>query len=829
MKKYGIVFFMLLMFIDLAHAKNTSCENIDINSSVDLEQAIKVCHNEIEINSNDAEKLCKLGTLYNQKKEYKTALTWLKKSYALGHSKATHLLANMIYLGHGTEKNEKLALRFYLKAYRPDQKIIPCVEIDSSSNAKQKRHFNFDNPAVELAFDVLTNRSYCVLYEVGAICYKSTDIGKFMQTKIKNNQMIDLLKELADKEKNNVDASIHLGYAYMNGKYGAEKDRKTAFKWFTKAAERKDNYGTLQAVKLCLGKVTLHDNERSKSSLSDLIKNSKGIDSKEKCHVLYEQINKMAEKGNSEAQYVKGLYYYQGGNEEIDMSKALQWFDKSMKQGYTDAIFMIGKVYNILQFGDKNKEQNRAEMLKYFKEYASKGENNSFCAYYELGNFYHRFERDAQEAIKWFKKGANTGHIQSMIQLAEVYRYKGYGSLDEMRKLTEEQEDANTKEAIKWYIKASNAGAYYSEVDVAKLYQNLALKSKYQRQYAKANAYYKKTLEWAEIGAYKGLQESESITAWTYYEGKGVPVNYKEALYWFKKNSRHGRSSSLEQFEVGKMYFEGKGTRKDYIHAYAWINFALTNLSFKSDQESARKILNYLESKLTKEQLIYAQNFDPTKDTANKTKKGIKQSQGTTGTGFFVNNSYLLTNNHVAGNCKKIELKNEKYKSEAIVVVQDATNDLAVLKAVKKNNSFLMFKSGRGLRIGNEIVVLGYPLGILLGSGVKLTSGNVSGLTGLVNDATKLQLTAPVQPGNSGGPLLDRDGNVVGVIVARVEKGLSGRIAQNVNLAIKSNIAQMFLDTNNIDYDVKRSKEKKELADIADDAKNGVVQVVCYQ
>ncbi len=124
---------------------------------------------------------------------------------------------------------------------------------------------------------------------------------------------------------------------------------------------------------------------------------------------------------------------------------------------------------------------------------------------------------------------------------------------------------------------------------------------------------------------------------------------------------------------------------------------------------------------------------------------------------------------------------------------------------------------------------MGYPLGDLLGTGIKLTTGNISSLTGLADDTTRLQMSAPVQPGNSGGPLLDTSGNIVGVVYARVEKSLSGRLTQNVNLAIKANVAQIFLDINNVNYMVEPSSDVKDLADIADEAKASVVKVICHQ
>ena len=113
--------------------------------------------------------------------------------------------------------------------------------------------------------------------------------------------------------------------------------------------------------------------------------------------------------------------------------------------------------------------------------------------------------------------------------------------------------------------------------------------------------------------------------------------------------------------------------------------------------------------------------------------------------------------------------------------------------------------------------------------GVKVTTGNISSLTGLLDDTTNMQITAPIQPGNSGGPLLDNSGNIVGVVVARLEKDLSGNTAQNVNIAIKSNILQMLLSLNGITYDMSPSMEPKSVADIADSAKKSVTQVVCYE
>jgi len=197
--------------------------------------------------------------------------------------------------------------------------------------------------------------------------------------------------------------------------------------------------------------------------------------------------------------------------------------------------------------------------------------------------------------------------------------------------------------------------------------------------------------------------------------------------------------------------------------------------------------------------------------------------QSVTGTGFFIGTDTLITNHHVVEECKQIEVIRNGYRAEAKIKSLDKINDLAVLKATKNNQNFLKFRSGKGIRIGATIIAIGYPLGDLLGTNIKLTLGNISSLTGLVNDSTKLQLTAPVQHGNSGGPLLDNYGNVVGVIYA----GLKNDVAQNVNLAIKSSVARMFLDANDVNYSLDSNRSKKEVVDIADEAKKSIVQVIC--
>ena len=102
------------------------------------------------------------------------------------------------------------------------------------------------------------------------------------------------------------------------------------------------------------------------------------------------------------------------------------------------------------------------------------------------------------------------------------------------------------------------------------------------------------------------------------------------------------------------------------------------------------------------------------------------------------------------------------------------------------------------------VAAYGYPLPGLLASGGNLTTGNITALSGIGDDSRLLQISVPVQPGNSGGPLLDSGGNVVGVVEGKINAikiaAASGDIPQNVNFAIKASVIATFLDSNGVRY-----------------------------
>ncbi|MCH8188894.1 MAG: trypsin-like peptidase domain-containing protein, partial [Proteobacteria bacterium] len=202
-----------------------------------------------------------------------------------------------------------------------------------------------------------------------------------------------------------------------------------------------------------------------------------------------------------------------------------------------------------------------------------------------------------------------------------------------------------------------------------------------------------------------------------------------------------------------------------------------------------------------------------------------------TGSGFFVSPAgHVLTNEHVVSKCREVRVAGAR---SARRIATDGNIDLALLKVIPSKPSAATFRSGRGVRTGDDIIVAGYPLHGLLSSELNVTKGIVSALTGPADDRRIMQITAPVQPGNSGGPAFDSSGNVVGVVVARLDAlkmvRRTGRLPQNVNFAIRASLARSFLDTNNVDYDLARSDRALSVADIGEQAQDFTVLILCYQ
>ncbi len=192
----------------------------------------------------------------------------------------------------------------------------------------------------------------------------------------------------------------------------------------------------------------------------------------------------------------------------------------------------------------------------------------------------------------------------------------------------------------------------------------------------------------------------------------------------------------------------------------------------------------------------------------------------------------ILTNAHVVNGCAQITVRYISGTSEnALLVARDDRNDLAVIHSKATSSPVAVFREGTSIRAGDAVVALGYPLSGLLSTAAGLSVGNVSALAGLRDDSRYLQISAPVQPGNSGGPLLDSSGHLVGIVTSKLNAALVGRITgdipQNVNFALKAEVARTFLDSKGIVYQTAPSNGRLPPADVGDIGRPFTVNIEC--
>lgn len=169
------------------------------------------------------------------------------------------------------------------------------------------------------------------------------------------------------------------------------------------------------------------------------------------------------------------------------------------------------------------------------------------------------------------------------------------------------------------------------------------------------------------------------------------------------------------------------------------------------------------------------------------------------GSGLFVSyEGHVLTNAHVVEGCSEIRVNGNM----ATVRATSQMFDLAILQTTMDSTGEVARFSPTSARLNSDVTVAGYPYAGLLG-GLNITRGSISSVIGAGGDETRMQLTAPVQSGNSGGPVIANDGEVVGVIVSKLDAlrlaDATGDVPQNVNFAIRGEIAKLFLSQNGVE------------------------------
>ena len=195
----------------------------------------------------------------------------------------------------------------------------------------------------------------------------------------------------------------------------------------------------------------------------------------------------------------------------------------------------------------------------------------------------------------------------------------------------------------------------------------------------------------------------------------------------------------------------------------------------------------------------YKYKYDPSlvRDSPNN-RKNLSNDWSGNGSGIIISKSgHIITNHHVINGSNKIEvefiLDDEIQKFNAEIVQVDKTNDLAILKIVDikfdgVNELPYNFKT-RSSDVGTKVYAYGYPLALsLMGKEIKVTDGIISSKTGFDGNITTYQITAPIQAGNSGGPLFDDKGNLIGINSSGIRKDITDNVAYSIKTSYVLNL-----------------------------------------
>lgn len=209
------------------------------------------------------------------------------------------------------------------------------------------------------------------------------------------------------------------------------------------------------------------------------------------------------------------------------------------------------------------------------------------------------------------------------------------------------------------------------------------------------------------------------------------------------------------------------------------------------------------------------------------------------GTGWITANKYIITNNHLTQNAKAIAVSIYGYSEgslSASVVLADEYNDLAILKldSNPKDIPDGLVITGRMPVVGEEVFTIGFPRSNVMGNNPKITNGIISALSGIKDDPRVIQTTTSIQPGNSGGPLINLKGEVVGVTTSTLRTLLTDRgieVPQNVNYAVKSAyvialLTNLNIDINEFNKTAPRSRENKTISELVPTIQKSLVQII---
>jgi TPR repeat protein len=494
-----------------------------------------------------------------------------------------------------------------------------------------------------------------------------------------------------------------------------------------------------------------------------------------------QRLRQRAEAGHPATQISLGVKYYEGHGVPKSFTEAAHWYRKAAEQHLALAQFLLGDLY-------------------------ARGEG---------------VPKNQTLAVGWYRKAAEQGHRHACLLLADALA-NGKGV------------ETNLVEAATWFAKRAELGDAKDQYDLGERFWTGADVPKNREE----------AVIWYRKAALKGYAPAQRALGDRYFSGLGTPQNLAESAKWTLRAANQGYVGA--QRALGSMYYAGAGVPRDNLQAYLWFNLAAAQ-----GDSFASSFLDTLGRNMTPSQIAEAQrlsrefqpkvewaeppdvripesyeelakeyenegNSEMAKFARNRAaRQRAKLAEGATlprevpasdtptpiasGSGFFITtDGYLISNAHVVSGGSSFRVMVADGLKTATVVKRDEANDLALLKVTGQFKALPIVPS-RPAKLGQAVATVGFPNIGLQGFSPKLAKGEIASLAGVQDDARHFQISVPVQPGNSGGALVDAKGNVLGVVVAKLSQSAalaaSGSLPENVNYAVKSGFLLSFLES----------------------------------
>jgi hypothetical protein len=382
--------------------------------------------------------------------------------------------------------------------------------------------------------------------------------------------------------------------------------------------------------------------------------------------------------------------------------------------------------------------------------------------------------------------------------------------------------------ARKWYLFASEHGNPAGEFNLALAYQR-GLGTPVDMPTA---------LRWYELAASHNYAPAKLSLGILYLNGNGVTRDKAEAVRLIRASAIDG--FPFAQIILAGIYGEGVDVPPDDGIAYEWASLAASKLVgipqqlAQRERDGVAKSLNPAE--LTVAQAATAQ-WKPGTDLVSPIQPGSGPHPLRMigmGSGFIVGkDGQVATDFHVVPNCKEVRLKDAagKFNNVSHVVASDRDDDVALIAGAGFGTRL---KLGDGQpRLGETVITYGFPLGPMLSSTGNMTTGSISSMAGPQNDAKQFQITAPVQVGSSGGPVIDETGAVIGIVQSKLNvlavAASTGDVVQNVNFARRTGALKALLENHGIMFDSAGKTGNKSMTELADELQKATVNIECWR